>query len=124
MDGIDDMMKETIAKAVTKKNSSDYEKELTRLMNRLDRIGIRFEDGDISVDEYREKRDEIQRKLRECERLTLQEVSIQLPENWEEIYKDLTNIGKRQFWRTFISEITVTRENKKCLSAQDIKFKS
>lgn len=91
-----------------------------KLRAKLKRIGIRFEDGDITVEEYRQKRNDILRQLREIE--TSNEEPISLPDNWRSIYDCLDNLGKRAFWRSFISEIRITKENRYSLGYDDLRY--
>lgn len=119
----DSFIEEAEAKAITESKDLDYSKEIQKLQKRLSRIGIRFEDGDITVEEYREKRNEIQMKIREYESMVSSSEFAKIPEGWQNIYEDLTNVGKRAFWRSFIQEIVITHENKSNLTSKDIKLK-
>lgn len=92
----------------------DNSRKIIQLQSKLDRIGIRFEDGDISVDEYRTKRTEIQKEIKELQMVdnTGEIVPIVIPSNWQNIYESLDNIHKRAFWRSFIDYIVITNETK------------
>lgn len=91
--------------------NADNEKQIKKLNAKLDRIGIRFEDGDISADEYRAKRDEIKDEIRKLEASKSPTIS-RLPDNWKSIYSELDDEHKRAFWKKLIYKINyVEKEN-------------
>lgn len=83
----------------------DYEKEKSKLENKLERIGIRFEEGDISAGEYKEKRKAI---LEQIASLTPEKKKqIELPPNWQDVYNSLDDSHKQSFWFSIIGKITL-----------------
>lgn len=92
-------------------SSKDYDEkkikeQKSKLEAKLKRVGIRFEDGDISQDEYREKRKAI---LDEIASLSLNKPTSKksLPDNWKDIYESLDKKHKREFFGSFIDEIVL-----------------
>lgn len=94
-------------------------KELSSLGEKLKRIGIRYEDGDISTDEYRSKRDEIKLKMAALE-VAPSAKKIVLPDGFAETYAQLGRDGKQQFWRSLIASITFYPDRKYDIQASDI----
>lgn len=83
------------------------EKKKLKLEAKLERVGIRFEDGDISLEEYRAKRAQLLSEINELERAMKPQEPIELPTDWLETYLQLDDIHKRAFWRSFIKEIRI-----------------
>ncbi len=77
------------------------------LEQKLERVGIRFEVGDLSVGEYKEKRELILRDISDLDNLVSDREPITLDANWKETYLKLDDMNKRAFWRSFISSIVV-----------------
>lgn len=86
---------------------SDAKDKRKALEQKLERVGIRFEVGDLSVDEYKEKRELILRDISDLDRMMSDREPIILDDNWKETYIKLDDIHKRAFWRSFISSIEV-----------------
>lgn len=82
---------------------------ISTLEGKLKRIGERFEDGDISREEYREKRDVIKMEISE---LNTKIVPIQkeLPKKWLSIYEQLDVEHKKYFWGKIIDKIEYSGE--------------
>lgn len=91
-------------------DEENINKQKQRLQARLQRIGDRYEDGDISREEYREKRDDIKRQIAELDTDEEKKLPDILPEGWLNIYNDLSREGKHGFWQGIISDIIITRE--------------
>ncbi|MCQ2369226.1 MAG: recombinase family protein [Paludibacteraceae bacterium] len=81
----------------------DYKKERDKLEKKLERIGIRFEEGDIDADEYREKRKAILNSIASLKRSPSQ--AVELPNNWRDVYMSLDDEHKRAFWYSIIDKI-------------------
>lgn len=89
-------------------NDSYHENEANkkRLQAKLKRIGVRFEEGDISEDEYKEKRSEVLNQIAELEMIApIRKEPIELPNKWRDIYNELDDKHRRMFWSQIISTI-------------------
>lgn len=91
-----------------KNKKNDFQTEYNKLNAKLKRIGLRFEDGDISVEEYREKRDAIRIEISELKMDDIEPSEVPaLPNNWKDIYNSLDCEHKRIFWQKIIRKIVV-----------------
>lgn len=91
--------------SVSNKKKTDVKTERDKLTAKLKRVGERYEDGDITREEYRAKRDSIKQEL---DKLVEPVTSpINLPSNWLDIYKELDEQSKKDFWAGTITQITV-----------------
>lgn len=100
-------------------NPSDIQKQITSLKAKLQRIGVRYEDGDITYDEYKDKRLDINQQLDALQfRLAEQPTPIYLSSDWKAVYMSLDDKHKQRFWRSILDRITVPtdRSNKLELS--------
>lgn len=84
----------------------DKAERISKCKDRLNRLKVLFELGDIEVDEYKDKRialiQEIDNyKSFECKR------PIHLDSNWKEVYKLLDIAHKNAFWKQLIDSIEV-----------------
>lgn len=86
-------------------------KKKADLENKLKRIANLYEDGDMSLEDYRIKRDSIKSEIAS---IVIEPISepAELPDEWIEIYNDLDDVHKRSFWKKIIKGITITNENK------------
>ena len=84
---------------------------LNYLNGKLERLKLLFQEGDLDIDIYRSKRDDIKREI---ETIASQEVGepIQLPDTWREIYDDMSREGKKIFWASCIDKIIINPDNK------------
>lgn len=79
-----------------------------KLTDKMARIGQRFEDGDISLEEYRIKRDAIKAEIAALDEAEDDNASLpSLPGNWKDIYNELDEEHKRVFWQTILKNIIV-----------------
>lgn len=99
-------------KAKTSANSASSNKaQIENLKKKLERIGERYEDGDISKDEYKLKRQTVLSSISELEELldeTPQEKT--LPANWQEVYKSLDESHKRAFWHSILEKVIISKD--------------
>lgn len=84
----------------------EYEAKKQKLELKLERIGIRFEDGDISVEEYKSKRASVVNQLNLLTPPKRQIVPV-MPDNWKEIYEELDDEHRQMFWRKIIDKIMI-----------------
>lgn len=87
-------------------NPIDNSDKIRKCKDRLNRIKALFEMGDIELDEYKMKRDDL---LAEIERLKSVESKkpIALDLGWKEAYEKLDVIHKNSFWKQIIDYIEV-----------------
>ena len=88
------------------KSNVDPEKKIKSLQQRLERIGLRFELGDIDREEYLTKRSELQNEINKLKHIEVYE-PIKLPNNWKEVYGLLDADHKKAYWNSIIKSITV-----------------
>ena len=86
----------------------EYQKEKKRIEDKLERIKFLYMEGDLSMEEYKEKKNELIGKLNmlsepaECP-------NIELPADWKEMYGELSREGKRAFWYQILKEIRYSK---------------
>lgn len=110
LENLENEIKSSIVEINTIKKQSgiiDIEKRTKALRQRLDRLGDRYELGDISKDEYFKKRQII---VEEMETVTFIEPKEppKIPAEWKTIYNQLDRTHKRAFWSTIIETILWT----------------
>lgn len=81
--------------------------QIKKLEAKIHRIGIRYEEGDLTTEEYKEKRKAIQNEIASLNSLNPSN-KIELPENWLAVYKDLDPEHSRAFWYSIIKEIQLS----------------
>lgn len=92
-------------------NKAIYENKIKALEQKLKRIGVRYEDGDIPFEEYKDKRFAIKNEIAEYKDKIDNTRSIpSLPDCWQDLYKGLTPDNKRGFWLNVLKEIDITKE--------------
>lgn len=92
-------------------NYSGAAKRKKNLETKLKRLAILFEEGDIDVASYREKRDAIKSEINSIVLEPVEEPE-PLPDGWREIYEELDDKHKREFWTSIIKRIVITNETK------------
>lgn len=86
-------------------DQASIEADIAKLKGRLSRIGTRFEEGEISKEEYIEKKDAVQREISRLENMpTRKRKALQC--DWREVYAELDASHRRAFWYQTVSEIT------------------
>lgn len=93
-------------KAINRSN----EMKRSKLEQKLDRLAILFEEGDISIEDYRDKRDAIKKELSSIPHTELREVK-PLPDNWRALYNSLDFAHKRAFWLDTIDCVYLKKSN-------------
>lgn len=90
---------------------NDQIRQKKNLEAKLQRLAILFEDGDISAETYRSKRDAIKAQLAS---IYIEPVKApeKLPDNWKELYQGLDPDDRKSFWKSFIKAIYISNENK------------
>lgn len=93
------------------KDPKENEKNIKRLQAKLSRIGVRFEVGDISKDEYISKRQEVMQQISDLQ-VRPDTKQISLPVNWQDTYYSLDFDHKKAFWNTILNRIVVSGRGK------------
>lgn len=87
----------------------DSAAKIELLEKKLERIGIRYEDGDLTTEEYRKKRDDIKEQIASLNIIPFRKEKKTLPDGWKDIYNGFDASHKRAFWYRTISKITLDR---------------
>lgn len=103
---ISDYNASTVVKAVDKANEQKL-KERKILDQKLKRLAVLFEEGDIDIAEYRKKRDAIRQQLSLIV-LEKEKNPVNLPTDWQEAYNTLTPPNKHKFWREILESIVIS----------------
>lgn len=113
LDNIEELIESYNSNSGSKNKQQDISKKIKSIKAKIDRVGIRFEDGDISVEEYKKKRKQLMDELQELEMSMTDVVKVvSLPPEWKLKYNALDEEHKHYFWTSIIKEIIVTNENK------------
>lgn len=87
----------------------DYSNEIRMLEAKLNRIGDRYEDGDITRDEYKKKRNALKKEITELRFKAIPKKETKtLPADWKIIYSQLDDLHKKEFWSQIITRIEFT----------------
>ena len=94
--------------AQSREKAKDAEKEISRIKGKLQRLKDVYLDGDMSRAEYVDKTSQLKANMAELEsqRVPLSPIK-RLPDNWEEMYWQLSKDGKRDFWHRTIRRIEI-----------------
>lgn len=104
-------------------NAKNTKIQISKLKGKLSRIGERYEDGDISREEYVLKRDSIRSEIQALESAILS-IPVSLPNNWQESYSALSRENKKAFWsQTIRSFVPVERTDSKAKRSFIVYFK-
>lgn len=90
-----------------KNEQMENEKKIAALKAKLERIGERYEDGDIDRDTYRSKRESINLEIKKLSVPAVTNLNLSLPDNWKDLYEALDDTNKRAFWKSYIAKIVV-----------------
>lgn len=94
----------------------DYGKEIEKLKEKKVRAYQGYIDGMVSHDMFISQASVIDKQIAELEEKNkvkkpiIKDVSAVLPENWNDIYDELTVEYKRQFWYTIIEKIVISKD--------------
>lgn len=111
-------MEEFRLKSLQSQDASAAIAECDRLRRKLIRLKTLYLDELITLDEFRETKADIDRKLAEAnaiiqekERIPdLSAVSSLLSEGWKELYNGLSPLEKQQFWRKVIKNAVINKD--------------
>lgn len=88
------------------KDKKSTEGEKKKLEGKLKRIIQLYEDGDISREDYVRKRNDINERIHDLSKEPQKEPPV-LPDNWREIYDEMSKSGKSEFWHRIIEKIII-----------------
>lgn len=86
-------------------------KKKKRLEGKLERLREVYIDGDMDKEIYQARKKVLEEEINSI--YIPQSIMPDVPENWKEIYKDLTEERKAVFWKRIIKTIEATNETKK-----------
>lgn len=110
INNIESIMKDYNVSLISRKSKTDAKVQIKKLNDKLSRILFLFQEGDISAEDYRTKRDEIKADIIKLEAIP-DKKPIQLPDNWLNIYSDLDEDHKKGFWNNIIDNIVRSGDN-------------
>lgn len=87
---------------------AEYTKTKSRLEGKLERIKYLFEEGDLTVEEYKKKKTALTDELMALREPTRRQ-KIELPHDWKQMYSELSQDGKKAFWGSILQDITITK---------------
>jgi len=96
---------------VSAKNSEN-KASISQLRGRLTRIKNLYELGDMSFEEYKQKRTLFTEELSKLEAMPYAKVK-EIPSNWKEVYQELDIPHKNAFWISIIEHIEVNEKQSK-----------
>lgn len=106
LNNIENLLEEYTLKIEVLPRATDNKQQIHNVESRLQRIKDLYEFGDITRDEYLEKRQLLNDKLESLQVDVIDKVPI-LPSNWKEVYSELDRIHKRAFWSSLIDKIVI-----------------
>lgn len=95
---------------ITDKGKEQREREIKRLQGKIERLKDVYIEGDITKEDYQERKRLLDRELSAIPTDTAH--LPELPKDWKEIYNQLTKDRKQAFWKKTIKRIEMTRETK------------
>lgn len=98
--GETDLRAEIVQIEDRKKGSAEIDKKISRLKDL-------YIDGDLTKEEYTRKKEALEEKKAEINQKK-PSVLPTLPDNWKEVYAELTKEGKRTFWQRILNHIDVS----------------
>lgn len=116
LETIDERISCYIEESKTKSSPKDQKiiaKKKAALEAKLSRLVNLYEEGDLSLEDYKQKRDAAKAELASLSFDDKKIEALNLPENWIAIYNQLDDAHRRAFWLRIIKEIRIDNENKK-----------
>lgn len=110
LENIEALLNDVIIEAKTTTNKitpQELKAKEQKLEERLNRLKILFELGDVDLDAYKEKRDALAQELIELKKEKPVYIPQPLPNNWRDIYTGLDDEHKRIFWQKIIKKIVI-----------------
>lgn len=95
------------------RSADNNENKIKNLEDKLKRIGDRYELGDYSFSEYKDKRFELMAEIANLRNQSnVKHIIPALPDDWKDAYESLTLDNKKAFWHRLISEIIIDKNEK------------
>lgn len=95
-----------------KNKQKDNSTKIKKLNQELDRLNLLFQKGRINENYYDKEYDKIKIEINSL-KSTPQRKNIELENEWQKVYQNLSREGKRTFWRSFIDRIEINPMNYK-----------
>lgn len=109
LDNLDNIIADLqISASSNGKEEKDKRQKIAALNAKLKRIGDRYEEGDITLREYKNKRAVILADISQLQHVA-PSVPEPFPEGWEVVYNSLDRQHKKAFWNTIIKEIRISK---------------
>ena len=97
--------------ASRREKKKDQTAEIRRLEGKLSRLKELYIDGEIPRDTYDQRAAGIRAELEPLRELVAEPETmppeLSLPEDWADVYRDLSDAAKKQFWRRTVKQITI-----------------
>lgn len=88
-----------------------------------ERIGVRFEMGEINIDEYKNKITQIKKEISSVV-IPQESAPVDLPSDWRAVYAELDRAHKANFWRGIIAYIVLyPHGHKPIITPPEVHFK-
>ena len=104
---LDNIFSDAIIESKSKNKGADHTAQIRKLKAKLERIGDRYENGDISKQTYLQKSNSVKLEIQELEKLSEVREIHPLPDNWKETYSSLDEQHKKAFWHRELSQIII-----------------
>lgn len=97
-------------KAEIQAENHSTDKEIKAINGKIRRLADMYEMGDIEREEYIEKRDRLKSDISVLELKRTPCHVPDVPDNWLDMYKELTQDNKRIFWQSILREIRIMQD--------------
>lgn len=110
LDKLDTLLADRISLAKAAGTDSPARQKKEALARKLERIKQLYIDGDISHDDYLARRDDITAQIQTLPAPEkVEQLESLLPQNWREMYDDLSRDGQRAFWLRTVRKIIISK---------------
>ena len=112
LQNLDLMLHNLVIEVKTREKGIDGSiKKKKRLEGKLERLREVYIDGDMDKEIYQARKKALEEEINSI--YIPQSIMPDVPDNWKEIYKDLTEERKAVFWKRIIKTIEATNDTKK-----------
>lgn len=109
LDNLDSILANFRSKAVLDaKGRNTHAKEIKALESKIKRIGDRYENDEITKDEYTKKVNDIRKQIQALDIPQKPIKEIEMPDDWKTLYSQLDDNHKKQFWNRIIDHMEFT----------------
>lgn len=105
IDKLDEELSEYIV-TCTFTSETDNAARISALKSKMKRIGDRYENDEITIDDYKAKTADIKAEIEELEKQPTR-ASYQLPSNWKDIYLELDIEHRHAFWLHILKHVEI-----------------